>query len=1530
MRCPSPRTAVIAASLASLAACGVPEHTSRFDPQTPAELQAKATLRGTVSLEAVGTGAPVLADVTISVTGSGAGGATTDADGVWVLGGVSPGTYAVRATRDGYADGHASGVVVTLDDGDQEVEVAPIALEVARGEVTGRIVLEGEAAAAGVVVSIAGVPAASTAAETYAAAASTDAAGLYRLPAVPVGSYVLTATKAGFHAGSLAPVAVAAAVTTDAGQLVLAADAGSIAGTVQVEGAADASGVLVTASGTTLGGTAVQLQQTTLADGAFLLSGAPAGSYVLLFSRPGCEGASTLAVVGPGEAVALKTTTLAISRGTIAGTATLSAGAVSGFQVGTDFSGVVVTLSGAASALSTVTDASGGYRFDGVPVSLAGAAYTLTARKPSFQVRQTTATAVAGTTVTAPALALPVDAGALSGTVLLRDAAGGGGDNATHAGTAVGLTGTAFNGSSWSASTTTAADGTFTLGDLPPGSYDVVAASANRVCGAFGRATVTAGAVTTAATSRCQDALAPTAVALGAPQAPAGGQSGYVAGTSVTVPIATAATDATSPLSNFRGYQVVVGSSADWSAATVVAGQPGALTFGGLGANAASTLWARAVDWIGNAGPVASAQVVSDGIAPSAPTIATPRTFVDATTTSVTLSGSEGDATFAGYEICSYAQAAGSACAASPPGGCVFGPTAAAFAVSLTANQRTCLFARAYDRAGNRSAVASMGTGGVVSDLVAPSPPTLAPAYDPTALVVRAPYVDLFVTAAATDLPAGGAAWLDVAWLEVDIGSGFEPLCPSSACRPGNVWTPCACSCADARLLCDGARFVGIRARLLEGTRNDIAVRAVDLAGNVGSGVSQQVEADSTGDVLAATGAYEASPNVRGRLVTYSEFNPGGGMPHGIIRDLGDDRRLDAADRRCDVSPMVASGYGRPIFPASDTLVVTAEYGSGSRMVRPGADGLFCTGDDAATVFRTPPLNYYTDGVSGFGERVAWWERKNAPGALANLYVREPGGDRVFGNLDDVTTAFAYNYVDALTMGESALLVHESACGDACSTWVWRVINASAAGSWSSGTTTWDLPSSASSAALSADGKRLAWLDAGPVLKVLEPGANGIFDATDVAVSKAVPWTLYAGSELAVDGNHVVALSNTSPISWLVHWWAGPDGTFGTADDTIERIQAAGGLRYDPSLSGSYFAVSRDNDVVGLDLSTLRWEVAPASGLSSSHPLEADGRGWLFYKPLSGDLVARSPAGAETTAAGIDELAALGRELVHADASNGIFVRQPDASGAWFTASAPAPVRVYQAATVRQLAIGGGNALVVDYAYSAARGTDVAHYRIVEPGAGRTLADLTGLVTPVDVLADGVRSSWAMAGAVTQEQVFYSCHDWATANIYLCVHGAGADKVFGTADDPRPATFASAVRLKHPSGSPRAGLDVYDARALKVQGRRMIVGEFSPPAVYLFDAGADGLFNTADDRGRQIASFAAGDPDVSLAGDWAAFLDDGAPAGRQVWLVRGFDGAPTAVTAHYSAKTAPTLEPSGRVFWSDYVFVPEAVFVRAP
>ncbi|HMC69123.1 MAG TPA: hypothetical protein VKJ07_08220, partial [Mycobacteriales bacterium] len=429
----------------------------------------------------------------------------------------------------------------------------------------------------------------------------------------------------------------------------------------------------------------------------------------------------------------------------------------------------------------------------------------------------------------------------------------------------ISVTGTAFNGNSFSASGSSDGNGEWSIGPLPPGSFQALATSANRTCGGYSTTTVAPGSSAGAGSASCVDALAPGPLVLGIPIPSGGAQPGYTSATTVTVPVVTQATDPTAPASNFRGYQLAIGASPDWSSATLIPGHTSSLSFTGLPANARTLLSARAVDWVGNAGPAAAVEVIHDDVPPPAPQLSTPRPIVDATTTSVTASGSESDVNFLGYEQCTGSVAAGAACPVSA--GCAFAGVARTFAVSLAEEAKTCVYARAIDKAGNASGAMLAE---IVSDLTPPSPPQFVPSYDPTSVSVRAPWVDFFVAAAATDEPAGGRApWRNVAFIEVDTGGGFAPLCAQPACHSSGTYSPCTCGCADSRLLCNGPQFVGVRAPLTEGTSTTVAFRALDLAGNVGAGIAQQVHADATGDIIGATSGSEGMPRLNGTLLTF-------------------------------------------------------------------------------------------------------------------------------------------------------------------------------------------------------------------------------------------------------------------------------------------------------------------------------------------------------------------------------------------------------------------------------------------------------------------------------------------------------------------------------------------------------------------------------------------------------------------------------------------------------------------------------------
>jgi len=119
---------------------------------------------------------------------------------------------------------------------------------------------------------------------------------------------------------------------------------------------------------------------------------------------------------------------------------------------------------------------------------------------------------------------------------------------------------------------------------------------------------------------------------------------------------------------------------------------------------------------------------------------------------------------------------------------------------------------------------------------------------------------------------------------------------------------------------------------------------------------------------------------------------------------------------------------------------------------------------------------------------------------------------------------------------------------------------------------------------------------------------------------------------------------------------------------------------------------------------------------------------------------------------------------------------------------------------------------------------------------------------------------------------------------------------------------------------------------MRVSGTRMILADANGGiGVVLLDAGPDGLFNTADDRARQLTSHARSlASEVAVAGDWAAWLDTGAPGGDQVFLLHGLDGAPMQLTASTSAKGHLALDPDGRVHWLDAVMSPQAIMTFVP
>lgn len=913
------------------------------------------------------SGTPDASGITVRARGTTLGGtpywreATSMVDGSYVISDLPAGTYVVSFELADHATVSTSasvtpGLATTLDDAQLFHDT---------GTLAGAVALSGAASSAGVVVTATN--------GTRSASAVTDSLGGFSLPGLETGTWSVVARKdPDWIPSSESSAAVTRNATSTLSATTLQPVAtSSLAGRALLEGASDHSLSTVTLTGTDFRGVVIPPGTTTTTDGAgnWTFGALRAGSYQVAFSHLDFDTPAPIGVsVVTGQAASVGTLTLRVSTGNVAGQVVLSSGTAAGFAQGSDFSGVIVTLTGLAPGVSVpaaVTDASGSYRFDSVPVSITHAAYGVVAQRTHYASGAGSVLAAANATaLAAPSpLTLTVDVGSISGNVAVNDT---GSPAAPINGTiTLGLTGTAFNGTAFSANATNVGS-SFSLPNLPAGTYDLVATSSGRSCSAAASVTLPPGQavdlskVPPAYTFTCTDALAPGVVVLGVPQG-AGAEPGYVSTSSVSVPILAHATDASG---NLLGYQYVAGSVANWTGAPVTAGtvSPVAFPAGTLTADGTWTLWIRALDRAGNAGPASSVQVVYDSKNPPAPVLSTARTVVDATSASITLAGSDSDATFLEYQSATGTVAATATCPATTAA--AFSSTPATAALSLTANVKNCFWARALDRAGRVSAQAVIA---VTSDLLPPTSPTLAPLYDPSLLTVHAEHVDFFVTSGATDAPAGGTTpWKNVAWLEVDVGTGFQPLCPASACRDAaGVYNPCSCGCTDARLVCDGTSFKAVRVPLLDGTSNSIGVRAVDLAGNVGSGASQLVPTATSHFPIAVEPYAENHPRGRGRLLGYRYTDV-----YLRLRDLGDDGRPDPGDATCNVGSLGAwGGVVSRTAVLGPKVVVHADGDATLRSRRPGTDGLFCSPsaaiDDTWYDFYAIPGTVYARNVTG-------------------------------------------------------------------------------------------------------------------------------------------------------------------------------------------------------------------------------------------------------------------------------------------------------------------------------------------------------------------------------------------------------------------------------------------------------------------------------------------------------------------------------------------------------------------------------------
>jgi alpha-tubulin suppressor-like RCC1 family protein len=268
--------------------------------------------------------------------------ATVGTDGNWLIEDVAPGAYLLECSVIGtlaarYQAQEAAVTVVA----NQVAQIPAITVQVARGHLTGQVTLENETLHTGIAIEVDG----------EGISVLTNAAGVFSLENLPVGSYTLSLTKENYIAQSLAGINVVVGETTDLGSYELLIQRSTLSGTAILDDGTDHTGIEISLIGESY-------SATTDASGAWTINDVPPGIYNLLASYSGyASDAAYGFYVGPGESALVPSFELSRKRGVVNGRVLL--------EDSQDNSGVTVHLMG--SSFVTSSDSAGDYSFS-VPV----------------------------------------------------------------------------------------------------------------------------------------------------------------------------------------------------------------------------------------------------------------------------------------------------------------------------------------------------------------------------------------------------------------------------------------------------------------------------------------------------------------------------------------------------------------------------------------------------------------------------------------------------------------------------------------------------------------------------------------------------------------------------------------------------------------------------------------------------------------------------------------------------------------------------------------------------------------------------------------------------------------------------------------------------------------------------------------------------------------------------------------------------------------------------------------------------------
>jgi hypothetical protein len=366
----------------------------------------------------------------VTATGPDSATTTTDGSGAYSLVGLSPGDYSLTFHLDGYLD-PAPVPVIVVDYG--TTVTAPDVALVAPSTVSGTVTDAGSTAVAGATVSIDGPSFSQT---------TTAGDGTYSFTGLAVGDYTLTVSASGF-VDSTTPVSVTAAGSTVTQDVTLAT-ASKVDVFVADSHAVPVAGAAVTVTSVADGST---LTGSTDASGHAIIDGLVPGDYTVTSTADGYFTAPAVPLT-----VAAFDTTYPLD------VPVLSPGSVSGIITdpsGAPLAGATVSLEGVGVNATTTSAADGSFTFDGLDLGQ----YTVRASDPLYVSPTPEVVSVTDYGSTTTVALQFTDGSTINGEATLNEV--------PLAGVTVTIDGPV------TVTATTDADGLYSVGVLPVGTYTV-------------------------------------------------------------------------------------------------------------------------------------------------------------------------------------------------------------------------------------------------------------------------------------------------------------------------------------------------------------------------------------------------------------------------------------------------------------------------------------------------------------------------------------------------------------------------------------------------------------------------------------------------------------------------------------------------------------------------------------------------------------------------------------------------------------------------------------------------------------------------------------------------------------------------------------------------------------------------------------------------------------------------------------------------------------------------------------------------